>query len=406
MHSGLSLAEYAAKRSRIAGKAILDEINNPWFAPVDRLRSEAESKGGSLVSFANYDYLGLAGHDAIREAAQEALERYGTGALGSRLVGGERTIHGEFEDDMASFVGTEACLSLVSGYLTNVSIISHLLGSKDLLLIDELCHNSIVNGAKGTRANLITFRHNDIAHLDELLAAHRANHRSCLIVVEGLYSMDGDLPDLPGLLDVKEKHGAWLLIDEAHSIGVLGDHGRGLSEHFGSDPNRIDLIVGTLSKAFVSCGGFVCGKKDVIDWLRFTLPGFVYSVGLSPVITAAAHTALKLLIAQPQRTARLRLISELFLQKAQAAGLDTGSAVGRGVVSVIFDDLFGTMQASETLLKANIYAPPIVHVGVPKDMPRIRFFLSARHEPHHLDEAIAVLRSFMRTPRMPLDVAL
>lgn len=406
MHSGLSLTEYAAKRSRIAGRAILDEIHNPWFIPVDQLRSKVESHGGSLISFANYDYLGLAGHESITQAASEALEKYGTGALGSRLVGGERTIHSAFEDDVASFVGTEACLALVSGYLTNVSIISHLLGSKDLLLIDELCHNSIVTGAKGTKANLLTFRHNDLDHLNHLLETHRGEYRSCLIVVEGLYSMDGDLPDLPRLLEIKERHGSWLLIDEAHSIGVLGDRGRGLSEHFGEDPGRIDLIVGTLSKAFVSCGGFVCGRKEVMDWLRFTLPGFVYSVGLSPVITAAAHAALNLVIAQPQRTARLRLISELFLQKAQAAGLDTGSAVGRGVVSIIFPDLFSTMLASEALLKANIFAPPIVHVGVPKDAPRIRFFLSARHEAHHLDEAISVLRAEMRKPRLPLDVAL
>jgi 8-amino-7-oxononanoate synthase len=405
MRSGSSLMDYAAKRSRLAGKSILDD-GNPWFVPVDALRSGIESKGGSLVSFANYDYLGLAGHEAINSAAAEALHRHGAGALGSRLVGGERVAHGEFEQDIAKFVGAEACLTLVSGYLTNVSIIGHLLGTRDLLIIDELCHNSIVAGTKGTKATLLTFQHNDLDHLEHLLREHRDTHRNCLIVTEGLYSMDGDLPDLPRLLAIKDNHKCWLLVDEAHSIGVLGDRGRGISEHFGEDPSRIDLIVGTLSKTFVSCGGFLCARQEIIDWLRFTLPGFVYSVGLSPVITAAAHAALRLISNQPQRTARLRLISELFLQKAKAAGLNPGNAVGRGIVSIIFEDLPQTMRASQALLEANIFAPPIVHIGVPKDTPRIRFFLSARHEAHHLDEAINVLRAEMRMPRRPLDVAL
>ena len=406
MQSGSSLTDYAAKRYRLAGKSILDEGSDPWFVPVDKLRASIEAKGGSLVSFANYDYLGLSGHESIKAAAAEALDRHGTGALGSRLVGGERTGHRAFEEDIAKFVGAEAALTLVSGYLTNVSIISHLLGTKDLLIIDELCHNSIVAGAKGTKATLLTFEHNDLDHLEHLVRTHRGQYRNCLIVVEGLYSMDGDLPDLPRLLSIKEQSKSWLLVDEAHSIGVLGDHGRGISEHFGEDPNRIDLIVGTLSKTFVSCGGFLCARQEIIDWLRYTLSGFVYSVGLSPVITAAAHAALKLIIAQPQRTARLRLISELFLQKANAAGLNVGNALGRGIVSVIFEDLHSTLRASQALLDANIFAPPIVHVGVPKDMPRIRFFLSARHEAHHLDEAINVLRAEMRKPRMQLGVAL
>jgi 8-amino-7-oxononanoate synthase len=401
-----SLLDHAAKRFRLAGQNVLDE-GNPWFVPIDDLRASVANRGGSLVSFANYDYLGLAQHETVQEAATAALQRFGAGALGSRLVGGERTIHAEFEQAIADFFGAEACLALVSGYLTNVSIIPHLLGARDLLIYDELCHNSIVTGAKGTKAAQLTFRHNDLDHLEHILQEQRSAQRNCLIVVEGLYSMDGDLPDLPRLLEIKERHQAWLLIDEAHSFGVLGDTGRGIAEHFGEDPGRIDLTVGTLSKSLVSCGGFLCARQSVIDWLRFTLAGFVYSVGLSPVITAAAHAALNLIIAQPQRTARLRLLSELFLQKARAAGLNTGTAVGRGIVPVMFDDMHTTMRASEALLKVGIFAPPIVHVGVPKDAPRIRFFLSAKHEAQHFDAAISVIRSVMRNESLTaLDVAL
>jgi 8-amino-7-oxononanoate synthase len=382
-----TLFEYAANRFRLAGKAILDG-GHPWFVPIDRLKADVEARGGTLVSFANYDYLGLAGHEKIQSAAHNVLDQLGPGALGSRLVGGERSLHGDFEKSMAEFLGTEACLTLVSGYLTNISIISHLLGNRDLLIIDELCHNSIYCGAKSTKAELLTFAHNDLEHLDHLLKTHRAAHRNCMVVVEGLYSMDGDLPDLPGLIELKQRHQCWLLVDEAHSIGVLGERGRGVSEHFGTDPNDIDLIVGTLSKTFVSCGGFLCARQEIIDWLRFTLSGFVYSVGQSPVITASAQAALELIIAEPQRIARLRRNSEYFLRGARAAGFNTAHAVGRGVVPVLFGDMHETMAQSVRLLESNIYAPPIVHVGVPKDAPRIRFFISARHEFAEIDTAI------------------
>jgi 8-amino-7-oxononanoate synthase len=387
-----SLLAYSQKRFRLAGKAILEE-HNPWFMPLDGLRAQIEARGESLISFANYDYLGLAGHEAVKNAAHDAIDRHNLGALGSRLVGGERLIHTEFEKAIAEFVGAEACMTLVSGYLTNSTLISHLLGNKDLLIIDELCHSSIMSGAKGAHAVMMTFEHNDLDQLEHLLKTHRTSYRNCLIVVEGLYSMDGDLPDLPKLLSLKDQYQAWLLVDEAHSFGVLGDRGRGIAEHFGEDPNRIDLIVGTLSKALVSCGGFLCARKEIIDWLRFTLSGFVYSVGLSPVITAAAHEALRLIASQPQRTARLRLVSELFLRKARSAHLNTGTAIGRGIVPIMFPDIHSTLRASAALLDANIFAPPIVHVGVPKNAPRIRFFLSAAHEAQHLDQAISVLRA-------------
>jgi 8-amino-7-oxononanoate synthase len=385
-----SLVEFAARRFRLAGRSILDR-NNPWFCPTDRLRSEIEGRGESLISFAHYDYLGLSGHEAIRLATLAALDQFGTGALGSRLVGGERSIHADFENAIARFVGTEASLVLVSGYLTNVSIISHLLAANDLLIIDELSHNSIVSGAKATKATLIKFRHNDFDNLQYLLKRNREYFYNCLIVVEGLYSMDGDLPDLPKLLAIKEQEKCWLLVDEAHSIGTLGDHGRGISEYLGEDPQRIDLIVGTLSKSLVSCGGFLCGRKAIIDWLRYTLGGFVYSVGLSPVITVAAHTALNIIIKEPQRVAKLQANARHFRQQARASGLDTGGAIGLAVVPILFSDFRSTFSASEALLKANIFAPPIVHVGVPKDAPRIRFFLSAKHEPEEIDQAIAVL---------------
>jgi len=285
-----SLADFANKRFRLAGKAYL-ETWDPFFAQTDSLRQAADTHGGHFVSFANYDYLGLASHPAVKAAAAEALELQGIGALASRLVGGERSIHKPFEAALSAFIGTEATLTLVSGYLTNVTVISHIMGSRDGLFLDELSHNSIVSGSKSAASETVLFHHNDLDHLDYLLRHKRSDFRNVLIVAESLYSMDGDITDLARLIELKERHKAWLLIDEAHSIGVLGADGRGICEYAGIDPNRIDLIVGTLSKTLASCGGFVTGQAAVIDWLRYTLPGFVYSVGLSPVITAAAQKA-------------------------------------------------------------------------------------------------------------------
>jgi len=394
-----SLADYANKRFQLAGKAYLANWD-PFFAQIDTLRREAEAKGRKFISFANYDYLGLANHPAIKNAAEKAVQSVGIGALGSRLVGGERSSHRVFEKALAEFLKVEDVLSLVSGYLTNVTTIAHIMGSRDALFIDELSHNSIVSGAKSAAAETIVFRHNDLAHLEQLLRERRSQFKHVLIAVESLYSMDGDVVDLPQLVAIKERHDAWLLVDEAHSIGVLGAEGRGLCEYSGVDPQKIDLIIGTLSKSLASCGGFIAGKTAVIDWLRYTLPGFVYSVGLSPVIVAAASAALQLMQKETWRIERLRHNAEFFVELAREHGLNTGPAVGRGVVPVLFADSRETLRASSHLLNNGYYVPPIIQIGVPKDQPRLRFFVSASHSENDIRGAIELLAQ----PENELDV--
>ena len=374
-----SLSDYALKRFRLAGRAVLDN-GNPFFIPTDTLQDEIEAKGnGHYVSFANYDYLGLADHPRVRKAAHDAIDKFGVGALASRLVGGERSTHRELEQGLAKFLGFDDSLALVSGYLANVTVLTHLMGGRDAILLDELSHNSVASGGRGAAAETIVFRHNDLDHLDHILTERRENYRNVIVVVESLYSMDGDTVDLERLYQIKEKHGVWLLVDEAHSIGVLGKTGRGLCEETGVDPSRVDLVIGTLSKTFASCGGFICGKQGIIDWMRFTLPGFVYSVGLSPVITASAMAALELLKTEPHRIAKLAHNAEYFRDTMQAAGLDTGPAIGRAVVPVLFTSDRETMMASQHLLENGVYVPPVVRIGVPKDQPRLRFFISASH---------------------------
>jgi 8-amino-7-oxononanoate synthase len=385
-----SLADYATKRFRLAGKAYL-ETYDPFFVPTDKARRDAETHGQHFVSFANYDYLGLAGHPAIKSAAMAALETFGVGALASRLVGGERSTHKPFERQLAEFLGVDSVLTLVSGYLTNVTTISHIIGSQDAIFIDELSHNSIVSGTKGAAGTTFTFRHNDLDHLDFLLREKRQNHRHVLIAAESLFSMDGDIVDLPRLVEIKEEHKSWLLVDEAHSIGVLGQDGRGLCEYSGVDPAQVDLILGTLSKTFASCGGFIGGSSAVIDWLRYTLPGFVFSVGLSPVITAAAQAALQLMQKETWRVEKLRRNAELFVEAAHEAGLDTGPAIGRGVVPILFSDSFETVAASQHLMANGYYVPQIIQIGVPKNQPRLRFFFSAAHTEEEIRGVINLL---------------
>jgi 8-amino-7-oxononanoate synthase len=385
-----SLSDYASKRFRLAGKAVLD-FGNPFFAPIDSLGAEAERRGDHFVSFANYDYLGLASHPRVKADAADALDQLGVGALASRLVGGERSTHQLLEEEVAAFLGTESSLALVSGYLTNLTTITHLMAGRDALFIDELSHNSIASAAKSSGSEVVVFRHNDLDHLDDLLAANRENYRNALIVVEALYSMDCDIVDLPRIVEIKERHQAWLLVDEAHSLGVLGATGRGISELAGIDPNRIDLIIGTMSKTLASCGGFIAAKRSITEWMRYSLPGFVYSVGLSPVITAAARAALQLMQEESWRIDRLTKNAELFRQCAQEADLDTGPAIGRGVVPILFGSSQETMLASHYLLEQGFYCPPIVQIGVPKDQPRLRFFISATHTEDDIRRVIAAL---------------
>ncbi len=393
MQKQKTLAEYAEKRLRLAGGNYIAK-HNPFFVPVDKARADAIAKGERFVSFANYDYLGLSNHPTVKARAAEALEVTGLGALASRLVGGERESHKHLERALAAFVGVEEVMTLVSGYLTNVTVISHVMGSRDVIFLDELSHNSIIAGCKSAPAEIVFFRHNDLDHLDALLTEKRRQYKTALIVSESLFSMDGDIVDLPRLVALKKRHAAWLLLDEAHSIGVLGERGRGLCEYTGVDPDDIDLIIGTLSKSFASCGGFVCARSAVIKWFRHTLPGFVYSVGLSPVISAAALAAVELAAIETWRIERLRRNSGLFVEMARQAGLDTGPAIGCGVVPILFKDSYATLAASQSLAAQGFYVPPIIQVGVPKDQPRLRFFLSAMHSEKDIRGVVACLAGF------------
>ncbi|MCB1480568.1 MAG: aminotransferase class I/II-fold pyridoxal phosphate-dependent enzyme, partial [Rhodobiaceae bacterium] len=254
----------------------------------------------------------MSGDPDVSRAAIKAIETYGTSVSASRLVSGERPFHRELEQEIAGWIGVEDSIVFVGGFVTNEDTIGHLLGPDDLVVYDSLIHASVQQGALLSGARAHPFPHNNLDALDNILQRQRKQARRTLIVVEGIYSMDGDIPDLPRLIEMKERHAALLMVDEAHSLGVLGKTGRGIAEHFGADPKAVDLWMGTLSKSLASCGGYIAGSSDLVNYLRRTAPGFVYSVGISPANGAAALAALRKIAKTPERVETLRQRTRLF----------------------------------------------------------------------------------------------
>ncbi|MFJ2592636.1 aminotransferase class I/II-fold pyridoxal phosphate-dependent enzyme [Streptomyces erythrochromogenes] len=345
----------------------------------------------SYLSFGSYNYLGISGHPTVNEAVHRAVERYGTSVSASRVLSGERELTVRLERALAGFLGVGDCLTLVGGHATNVTAIGHLVGAGDLVLHDALAHDSILQGCALSGAARRPFAHNDPGYLEHLLRINRSRFRRVLIVVEGAYSMDGDLVDLPAVIELKKRYGALLMVDEAHSIGTVGEHGRGVGEFFAVDRSDVDLWMGTLSKSFASCGGYLGGSARMVRWLRHTLPGFVYSVGLTPANAAAALAATELITAEPHRVRTLRRNSGLFLGLATAAGLPTGSSADTPIVPVVLGDSARTLHVADRLFARGIVADPIFHPAVDEGLSRLRFFVTSEHREDDIRRAVAVL---------------
>jgi 8-amino-7-oxononanoate synthase len=390
-----SFADLPAHRAIVKHRELgrLFSIADPFYRCHDaRMGAETSIEGRRYVNFASYDYLGLNQHPAVAEAARAAIGRFGTSVSASRIVAGERPFHRELETALAALYGVDAAVAFVSGHATNVSTIGTLMTADDLILYDELSHNSVITGAKLSRATAIGFRHNDTDALEALLREHRHLHKRALVAVEGLYSMDGDVADLPKLVALKEKYGAWLMVDEAHALGVLGAKGLGTAEHFGINPRKVDIWMGTLSKTLAACGGYIAGQQELIDVLKYQAPGLVYSVGLSPPLAAAASAALGVMRAEPERIGRVQANGRLFLSLAQAAGLDTATSEGHSIVSVIVGDLINAGKLSERLLARGLNVLPIIYPAVPLKAARFRFFITSEHTPAHIRMAVATIR--------------
>lgn len=371
-------------------------VQSPFFRVHDAVAGATTQIGGrQYLNFSSYNYLGLNGHPRVNRAAYQAIERYGTSPSASRLVAGERPVQRELEQALAEFYGVDDCIVFVSGHATNVSTISTLFGARDLVLHDALIHNSVIEGVKLSGAHRRSFPHNDWQWVDALLGQIRGQYERVLIVVEGLYSMDGDTVDLPRFISVKQRHKAFLMVDEAHALGVLGATGRGSAEHWGVNPRDIDIWMGTLSKTLASCGGYIAGSTPLVELLKFNAPGFVYSVGLSPALAAAALEALRILQQEPQRVARLQQVSAEFLHLARAHGIDTGLSQGHAITPALIGSSLKAVRVSNALFDRGINAQPIIYPAVEEKAARLRFFLSAQHEPQHLQAAVSTLASLI-----------
>ena len=367
-------------------------VVSPFFQELDSVSSATiEIQGKTLINFSGYNYLGLSGHPEINRAASAAIEKYGTSVSASRIVSGERAIHRELETKLAEIYGVDDSLVMVSGHATTVTTIGYLFGPRDLILHDALIHNCAVEGAKLSGAKRLSFPHNDWQALDQILSRCRSEYERVCIVIEGLYSMDGDFPDAPKFIEIKRKHGAFLMIDEAHSFGVLGESGLGIKEHFGINPHDVDIWMGTLSKSLASCGGYVAGEQALIDNLKFAAPGFVYSVGMAPPLAAAALSAISMLIQEPDRVKKLQLRGNYFVEQTRKHGINTGLSCGFSIIPAITGSSLRAARLSHAMKNHGINVQPILYPAVSEKAARLRFFMSCDHTEEQIEKAVSAL---------------
>lgn len=376
------------ERIRLAGES---DLTLPYYIEHGSVASSTTLvQGEEFISFSSYNYLGLAGHPTVTGAVHAAVDAYGTSASAARILSGNRPLHTELERAISGLIGAEDAVVLVGGHSTNASIIPHLYGPGDLVIHDALVHDSIQQGIKASGASRHAFAHNQVDSLERALTARRGHFRRVLVVTEGVFSMDGDIAELPGIVAAARRHGAHVMADEAHSIGVLGAGGGGVCQELGVDPNEVDILMGTLSKSLSSCGGYIAGRTPFIQHLRYALSSLVFSAGLTPANTAASVAAIDMMAREPERLGRLRGNAQYFLEGAKARGLDTGDAVGVPVVPVILGDSQVAMQVAHRLYENRISANPIIYPAVAESLARLRFFITSEHTHEQLDRALDV----------------
>lgn len=360
--------------------------------PVDEVLSPTRVRIGEreLVQFASYSYLGLLGHPRINAAAAEAIGRWGTGTHGVRLLAGSLSLHTELEQRLAAFTGREAAITFSSGYVTNLTAISTLMGRHDVVFSDKLNHASIVDGCQLSGATFVRFKHNDLADLERRLAL-APEGVTRLVVVDAVFSMDGDLADLPALSALCRRYGAWLMVDEAHSVGVVGATGHGIEEHYGL-PGAIDIKMGTLSKTIPSVGGYIAASAEIVQVLRHAARGYIFSAALPPAQAAAALAALEVIEAEPERVNAVRANGERFRAGLRAVGFDILNST-TAIVPLICGDDASAYAVTRYCQERGVFALPVVSPAVPTDLARIRATVTAAHTVAEIDAALEVFHA-------------
>ncbi|MCX4515032.1 aminotransferase class I/II-fold pyridoxal phosphate-dependent enzyme [Streptomyces sp. NBC_01619] len=344
--------------------------------------------GRWFLNFASYSYLGLIGHDYIDDQVLRAVERHGTGAHGVRLLAGTLHLHRELELALARFLGTEDAIVFSSGYMANVATVGALVGPGDVVIGDVYNHASILDGYRLSGASVITYAHNDLADLERAL--RKAGDAGRLVVTDAVFSMDGDVADLPGIVELCERYDAPLMVDEAHSLGVLGATGRGITEHFGIDPARVDVKMGTLSKTVPSAGGYVAGSSDLIFALKNNARGWMFSAAATPAQVAAAKAAIEVMEAAPSLTGELRTRTTRYREQLRALGFDT-LASETPVVPIICTSAEQAGAMARLCQQDGLFVQPIVYPAVPRTLPRLRTIVNLSHSDADLDAAVVTL---------------
>jgi len=359
----------------------------PYFIPLqDTEGTEVVINGRRLIMVGSNNYLGLTTHPRVREAALDAIRRYGTSCTGSRFVNGTLELHEELERRLAVFMRKEVALVFSTGYQTNVGTISSLVGRGDFVVTDRDDHASIVDGCKLAFGEMKRFRHNDVADLERVLASLPENAGK-MVVVDGVFSMGGDIAPLPEIAPVCKKYGARLMVDDAHSIGVLGE-GRGTAAHFGMDDDA-DLIMGTFSKSFASLGGFIAGTEKVVDYIKHTARSLIFSASIPAANAAAALTALEIMQTEPERRVRLMSIAEKMREGYKALGYNVGDS-RTPIIPIIIGEDMKTFMMWKALFEAGVYTNPVISPAVPPGMALLRTSYMATHTDEQMDRVLAI----------------
>jgi glycine C-acetyltransferase len=350
--------------------------------------------GRRVINLASNNYLGFATHPKLREAALAATKEYGVGSGAVRTIAGTMRLHLELEEKIARFKGVEACVVFQSGFTANAGTVSAILGKDDYIITDELNHASIIDGCRLSRAKILVFRHKDVAHAEEQLASVAKLPGKKLLITDGVFSMDGDIGPLPGLCDAAEKYGAIMMVDDAHSSGVLGRQGRGTIDHFGVH-GRVDIQVGTLSKAIGALGGYVCGTKDFIEYLYHRARPFLFSTSHPPAVAATCIAAFDVLEQEPQWMEQLWANARFFKKELGLLGFNIGGvntpASETPITPIILGDGRATMEFSKAIFEQGVMGTGIAFPTVPEGKARVRTIVTATHTESELTEALEVL---------------
>ena len=373
----------------------------PYFRKIESDQDTVVTiDGRKVLMFGSNSYLGLTTHPEVKAAAIAAVEKYGTGCAGSRFLNGTLDTHIALEKALAEFAGKEDAIIFSTGFQVNLGTISCLLGREDYIIWDALNHASIIEGIRLSPAKSLRYKHNDMAALERRLQQCDPE-RIKLIVVDGVFSMEGDLCKLPEIVQLAEKYGASVMVDEAHGFGVLGDHGRGVCNHFGLT-DHVDLIMGTFSKSFASIGGFIAGSKTTINFIRHQARSYIFSASCTPAATAAAHKSLEIMLREPERVLALQEKTRYCLDRFRKLGFEIGNTA-TPIVPLFIRDNEKTFRVTAMLFEEGVFVNPVVAPAVAPEDTLIRFSLMATHTYEQLDEAITKIHKVFQALDIPLE---